>query len=288
MKTKLAIVGIFFDGYYDIWEDFLELFNKNWPACPYPLYIVDGVKELDFSRDYKVSVVHAGEDAEYSRKVQTALKEINADYYLLLLEDFFFERRIDADPLGDVLDSMEHNDVSYLRMTMPEFLVGQNTMKYKEDKKSGFLYIPESDEYTVTCQPSIWKKDFLSQCIGTENYNAWIFEGIYSYSKYAHSKNFLDRCRICLSNPLVLRHGAVQGKILPNVYADIRKSGYEFKNHRGVLDEEQYKKHLRKQKMKGLIPRSVQKLIKKVINSSSVVDRYKDEIIDTMSKMGIE
>lgn len=288
MDTRLCIVGIFFDGYYDIWEDFLELFNRNWPDCPYPVYIVDGTKNLDFPKKYEATILHAGEDSEYSKKIQTALKEIDAEYYLVLLEDFFFERPIINDPLKKIIISMDENEISYLRMPMPEFLVGLNTKKYKEDQKSGFLYIPQSDEYTVTCQPSIWKKEFLLQCIGTENYNAWVFEGIYTYSRYAHSNNFLNRCRICLSNPLGLRHGAVQGRLLPNVYEDICKSGYVFKNHREILDEAQYKKHLRKQRLKGLIPQWFQKEIKKVIKGRSVVDRYKDEIKDTMSKMGLE
>jgi len=54
MDTRLCIVGIFFDGYYDIWEDFLELFNRNWPDCPYPVYIVDGTKNLDFQRNIRL------------------------------------------------------------------------------------------------------------------------------------------------------------------------------------------------------------------------------------------
>ena len=41
----------------------------------------------------------------------------------------------------------------------------------------------DKDEYTVSCQPAIWKKEFLKECIGTENYNAWICEGVYIYSK---------------------------------------------------------------------------------------------------------
>ncbi len=28
MNKKLAIVGIFYDGYYDIWKDFLDLIDK--------------------------------------------------------------------------------------------------------------------------------------------------------------------------------------------------------------------------------------------------------------------
>ena len=287
MKKKLAIVGIFYDGYVDIWEDFLELFYRNWPDCPYSLYIVDGVKELNFENDYPVSVIHAGESAEYSRKVQCALNQIDADYFLLLLEDFFLEKKIEVDPIKDTLEIMSNNDVRYLRMPMPEFLVGANTKKYKRDS-TGFYHIPQKNEYTVTCQPSIWERGFLKECIGTGNYNAWIFEGVYSYSKKAHSTEFLEQCRIDFSNPIGLRHGAVQGKILPNVYRDITNLGYNFRNKREVLSDAQYKKHLRKQVLKGRIPQFAQRFIKKIYKSSSVVDRYKDDILEQIKELGIE
>ena len=29
VNNKIAVVGIFWDGYYDIWEDFLELKEKG-------------------------------------------------------------------------------------------------------------------------------------------------------------------------------------------------------------------------------------------------------------------
>lgn len=288
MNQKLAIVGVFYDGYYDIWEDFLELLSINWPDCPYPVYIVNGERELKFCKNYNVSVIHAGIDAEYSRRVQKALEDIDADYYLLLLDDFFLERPIKVDPIFDIIEAMETYDISYLRMPMPEFLIGYNIKKYKRDTESGFLFIPESDEYTVTCQPSIWKKEFLAKCIGSENYNAWIFEGIYIYSKSAHSSEFLKHCRICLSNPLGLRHGAVQGKMLPNVYEDLRNNGYKFKNHREILSSKQYKLHTKKQKIKRIIPKSIQKIVKRVLKNGSIVERYQEEILDTMKKMGLE
>ena len=288
MRNRLAIVGIFYDGYYDMWEDFLELFSQNWPDCPYPVYIVNGNKKLEFSKDYNVTVLNAGENAEYSKKVQKALESIDSDYYLLLLEDFFIEKKLFKNPLIDILKSMDINHISYLRMPMPEFLIGQKKNRFKHDNISGFDFISNKDEYTVTCQPSIWKREFLSQCIGSENYNAWIFEGIYTYSKYAHSIEFLNKCRVCLSNPLGLRHGAVQGKILPNVFNDFKAKGYVFKNNREVLDAEKYKKHIRKQRIKGVIPRPLQQFIKKYIKSESIVDKYKEQIIDIMTKMGLE
>ena len=288
MGTKLAVVGIFFDGYYDLWEDFLELFQQRWKDCPYPFYIVNNEKKLNFEKKYNVTVLHAGKDAEYSRKVQYAIQTIDADYFLLLLEDFFVESNLERDVLESIIKLMEKEDYKYYRLQMPEFY-GKGRKKRYTDKKYPFLTrIGSSEEYTLTCQPSIWEKKFLDECIGKENYNAWVFEGIYCYSKEAHSKEFLEKCRIDYNNPLKLRHGAVQGKLLPNVYNDFVESGYVFKTNRAVFSGKAYRTYLKKRRLKKIIPLRLQKLIKRFVHTESVVERYKEEIIYIMKKMRIE
>ena len=276
---KIAIVGIFFDGYYDLWEDFLELFGKFWPDCPYPKYIVDNLKNLEFEKNYNFNVIHAGETAEYSRKVQTALEEIDADYYYLILEDFFIGKPITEDPFPAALAYMNKFNVEYYSMPLKEF--------QSEKKKCNIERLKANKEYTVGCQPAVWSKDFLKKCIGNENYNAWIFEGIYAKSEQAHTKEFLDKLCIDYSNPLHFYHGALQGKILPSTYLYFQSIGYEFKNKREVLSKEEYNKYLRKKMIKKCIPVWMQIIIKKYIKTNSVIERYDEEIHYVMNKMGI-
>lgn len=287
MDKKLAIVGIFYDGYYDVWEDFLELFQRNWSDCPYPLYIVDSEKSLSFEKQYNVTVLNAGNDAEYSKKVQLAVSQIEADYFLLLLEDFFISKPVNTSTLKDLFNIIQLKDISYYAIPSQEFCGGVNRKRKTEQDYEYIRMFDEKDEYTVSCQPAIWKREFLNECIGKENYNAWIFEGIYIYSQKAHSSDFLNKLRIDYRNILNIRHGALQGKILPNVYNDIVETGYIFKNKREILDRKQYQKHLKKQKLKSIIPYKLQKSIKKHIHINSVSEKYKTQILETMQKMGI-
>ena len=278
-RMKLAIVGIWFDGYYDLWEDFLELFRKYWPECPYPLYVVEQEKEIDFDKDYNVTVLHAGADAEYSRKVQVAVNEIDADYYLLLLEDFFIGEPLKKNALAGVMKGIEEKGIKYYRIPLGEF----TPKKYK----GKIVRLTPDYEYTVSCQPSIWRRDFLKQCIGTDNYNAWVFEGIYSKSKKAHSDEFLDGCIIDYTNRLHLYHGALQGKMLNKTCDHFERMGYEFHNKRERLDKAAENKHKRKELVKSLIPINVQRYIKKHLKTSSVVERYDDQIQELITKMNL-
>lgn len=288
MSVNLAIVGIFYDGYYDLWEDFLELFQKNWSDCPYPLYIVDSEKELSFEKQYNVSVLNAGKDAEYSKKVQLAINQIDADYLLLLLEDFFVSKPVDSLEFQRLFNIIQQKNYSYYAIPSQEFCSGAKRKRSVEPEYNYIRMFDHKDEYTVSCQPAIWKKEFLAECIGTENYNAWIFEGVYIYSSKAHTDEFLEKLRIDYRNILNLRHGAVQGKLLPNVYSDIVDTGYSFKTNREILDDKLFQKHLRKQKLKSIIPNGFQKLIKKIIPVNSVTEKYKDQIFETMKKMNLK
>ncbi len=279
--NKLAIVGIFYDGYYDIWEDFLELLELKWKNNPYPVYIVNNEKKLCYDKDYNVTVIHAGKNAEYSKKVQVALDKIDCEYYLLLLEDFFFSEDVNTEKVVDILKLMDKNSWKYYKMTIPDFL------NWK-DKNKKLSPIKQNAEYTVSCQPSFWQKDFLCECIGKENYNAWIFEGIYSVSKIAHSDYFLKGCMFDYTNPLNLRHGYVQGNLLPSVKKIFEKQNYKFKAQRQDMTKYVFFKYRIKQILNGFVPVKVKSLIKKCISNTSISEKYRSEVQKYMELMKIK
>lgn len=277
--VKLAIVGIFFDGYEDMWYDFLNLFHKNWANCPYPLYIVDNVAELDPQKadTSKVTVIHAGKDAEYSRKVQVAVEQIDAEYYLLLLEDFFVVKPVSNGNIREVLDFIKREKIEYYAMPMPEFVDDKETACYG-DRKDIFR-ITTRKEYLMSCQPSIWKREFLDLCIGRENYNAWIFEGIYAKTPCVRNEEFLKKSVIDYSNVLQLRHGALQGKMLPSTVKAIKACGYEMTSPRSVLSAKQQIVHDVKKlahKVIKVIP--IPEVLMQKLKSQSVLNKFADQI----------
>lgn len=277
---KVAVVGIFYDGYEDLWYDFLNLFAKNWANCPYELYIVNNVKELNADKyaadKLKVTVLHAGEDAEYSRKVQVAVNEINADYYLLLLEDFFIAHAVENARIEEMMRFVVENDLEYYTMPMPEFCDKKEKQRYKGNKQ--VFQITEKKEYLMSCQPSLWKKDFLRLCIGEENYNAWIFEGIYATMPCVRNRSFLERSVVDYRNPLHLRHGALQGKMLPRTVKILKKEGYTLTTPRTQLS---FKKNslrlIKKGVLKVLSVLHLDKPLKKIFQKG-VLDRYGADI----------
>lgn len=283
---KLAIVGIFFDGYQDMWYDFVNLFHRNWPDCPYPLYIVDNEADLDPAKldTDKVTVLHAGKDAEYSRKVQMAVEQIDAEYYMLLLEDFFVVKPVNNGRIGQMLQFIEKEKIEYYTMPMPEFVQNREKTTYK-DRKDIFR-VTTQKKYPMNCQPSVWKRDFLRLCIGRENYNAWVFEGIYAKMACVRNPEFLEKAVIDYSNVLNLRHGALQGKMLPATLKAIRACGHTMHSRRPVLSVKQQVTHKIKlfaHTVFEVVPMPA--FLEKQAKKHSVLDKYADSILEVGQKV---
>lgn len=281
-SANLALIGVFYDGYYDVWEDFLELKELFWKDCPYPLYIVNQSKNLSFSKEYDARVIHAGIDAEYSKKVRTAVEKIDADYVLLLLEDFFMSHEVIGGIFDKIVTFMRSNNIKYYSMPLSEFMVVGEGEKY-----NGIDYlfqIAPTKEYTLNCQPAIWEKEFLLNSIGYGNYNAWIFEGIYIKSPKAHSEEFLKQCLIDTRNILGLKHGVLQGCIFPDIVKFYKKLGYELKNKRPVLPLSiRIKRWIRFK-----LPQSIIRKMKIKLKGQTVVSKYSNEIDIQLKAMGLE
>lgn len=277
---RLAMVGIFFDGYSDMWEDFLILLRKYWTECPYDLYIVNQIKDVPYAKQYNVKIIHAGEDAEYSKKVLTAIDKIDADYYLILFEDYLFGKKISRYVLNSTLNFIEENKVIYYGFQLDLF--------FKEKTSDRRIQINKRAEYTMVSVYNIWEKGFLKKCIGKDNYNAWIFEGVYAKAPRVHTDEFLKGCYREINNPLCLYHGALQGKLLQSTIKHFKSEGYEFKTNREVLGNQAAIMHGLKVIAAKTLPLSIKRIMKTYFKSQSVTGKYDKEIDDEIHNLGLD
>ena len=282
--SDLVIVCPFYSGYKDLWLDFIKLFKKYWNNCPYDLVIVSDFNENDEIEGVKV--IAAGSDAEYSKKIQTALSQINSKYFLILLEDFFFSKTVCNNEFEKIVEYIKDNDVKYYSMPMSEFS-GNYKGKRIEGNNRDLRTISPKAKYTLTCQPAIWDTEFLRKVILKSNYNAWIFEGIYTKSKEAHSEEFLAKCLANVGNPLNIKHGALQQKMIPDTVNYFKKNGYEFCTNRTTLSQKDYFKHKIKIFFISMLPYSVQNIFSRFVKKKTVVSKYENEIFEIMKKENV-
>lgn len=260
MDRELTVVFIGFDGYSDMWDDCMMLYNRFWPDRPYRTLFVNNTKDVSYEN---VEVLHAGADAEWSKKVQLALQVAETPYICLLLEDFLVGKTIDTSLIEQTMAFIAQEKIRYYKLANMSRAVKNHDPAYKNHK---FLHIiPKSDEYGVSLQAAIWDKQYLAQLLGSENYNAWIFEFNQVRSAEGQPDEPNPGCVFDDRNILNLQHGVIQSKYLPGTVRYFHKIGIDLNIEREVMSYAQYYKLRLISKGKYLVPKSLRSKVKKVL-----------------------
>lgn len=266
--VSILIIG--FDGYKDVWNHCISLLNRYWKERP-KTYLATSELTPDYTN---VEIIPAGRGAEWSRKVQVALKEIDTSYVILLLEDFFISDYINNDLIKDALELVEEDDIKFYQLLVQ--LLKQSWEKGMPYKGNKHIHIvPRDKKYGINLQAAIWKTDFLRERVGTENYNAWLFEmnqlktENYNVAKVEYLID--DR------NILNITHAVVQGKYLRGAVKHMEKLGHHIDlTERPLLSKVENFKYNLKLFMYSVTPKCLvkpAKAIGKLIKVDFVTDR---------------
>ena len=267
-KLSLLIIG--YDPYIDVWNHCFELLNKYWTDRPIT-YLITNTAVPNYP---KVKVIPAGEDAEWSKKVQIALEHIKTDYVILFLEDFFITRTVDTKRISKLMDSIIKENIQYCKLLNESRIKGKIFASNKH-----WHIIDKSVEYGISLQPAIWNVNFLKEKVGKDNYNAWIFEYNQVKNKGWNEKN-ID-CIADDSNPLEVTHAVVQSQYLRKAIRVFKKQNYiiNTKNRKVMSMKDTFQYRL-KNFANHILPKRCHRYFKpigRLMGINFVSDRQKDE-----------
>jgi hypothetical protein len=260
MINNIAVLVIGYDGYSDLWEDFFNLFEANWHNN-LEKFFVNEKKEINDNNFFHIK---CGNNIEWTSKILRGLEEIKSDYIFLLLEDFFVGNKVNKDHLHELVNYISINDIDYMK------LVDNNTINYmrfgnKVTKKKYLLKLDNKIDYSLSLQPSIWKKSFLKELIGDTECNAWAFESKLNSDKLKKAiedkKLFFDT-----RNLLKIKHAVIQGKMIPSTVRYFKKKGYTLKTKRNKLNLFENIIFYIKKIISGVVSQQQKKYIKKALN----------------------
>jgi hypothetical protein len=212
-NISLLIIG--YDPYKDVWDHYFTLLNKYWGDRP-KTYLATNTLNIEYDG---VTVLPAGEDAEWSKKVIYSLRSIDTEYVVLLLEDFFTTAFVDGTKISELVNLMSAYHLDYCKLL--------NQTHIKGEPFRGIKYLSVIDresEYGISLQPAIWRAEFLSKLVGSDNYNAWIFE-LNQLKEKQHNKNSIN-CIADKRNILEITHAVVQSKYLRRAIKVFKKQDY--------------------------------------------------------------
>lgn len=253
-----AIVLTIFDGYEDLWDDCIKLIKKNWINHP-PIYVFTN---RIFKQWEDVVCIPVGQDAEWSCKVQKAVEIVKEDYIILLLEDFYIGKKIDNNKFNQLLEFVKTENLKYVKLCENNEVLHFRKKRFKKGLPYEVIYQDES--YGISLQASLWEKSFLCELVGDKNYNAWIFE-LNQVKKSLNSKHKpFDYAIEDHRNILNIKHGALQGKMLPNTVRYFKKINMPLSTKRAVMSKKEYTKYFVKQLGQNIIPGFAKGFAKKI------------------------
>jgi hypothetical protein len=154
------------DAYSDLWTPFFTLFWRNWPDCPYPVYL--GVNQAQFDHA-RVQTLNAGADESWSKNLRLFLSRIDSDYVLFLLEDFFFIKRVPTALVSEQLNALHSLGGTMLRL-FPNPPPHAHVNGY-DRIGSVHRFAP----FRVSAQAALWKRsEFAALLVDGES--PWDFE----------------------------------------------------------------------------------------------------------------
>lgn len=175
------------DKYEDVWELFFYFFKKSWSNCPYNIYMITETKKC-VVESLRLKMINY-DSKSWSKRLKYALKKIDTDYVILLLEDFFLLNDVLQEEIDHGIELMEKDKkISVIDFEHDKKSYGRS---YPFDKQ--YCERNESSMYFLNCQASIWRRKDLIKFLSPYE-DPWQFELFGSERVKIYNKRFLLHC----------------------------------------------------------------------------------------------
>jgi hypothetical protein len=184
------------DSYDDCWEPFSILYNKYFPNN-YKTYIVTETKTCPYFDTIKKT-------GAWTKRLREALQELDSEYVLLMLEDYFIHSKVDIKRIEQCL-----NDIKLTNAIVYNF-----EFKYRQGVELNNRYDIQlnNQHYLNSTQPSIWNRQRLIERLDKEQ-TAQEWELTKIDSEYIHLINNTNEKIIDIGYDLTRKPwGIVKGK----------------------------------------------------------------------------
>ncbi len=156
------------DAYGDVAAPFIVLFRRYWPDCPFETVLLTETAAPPAGDAAFDRVIATGKGKCWCEMLAEALEQIATPYVIMLMDDYYL---VSPENTADILNRLEQAkrfDVASLRLApLPP---GRTAWR-----DTDLLEMPKDVAYCVTCQASIWNREFLLG-LARRNKSAWEFE----------------------------------------------------------------------------------------------------------------
>lgn len=211
MENENAIVVISFDGYKDLWDTFFACYEKFFPDCTLPIYLITNNELPTYPH---VTAIATGTEVSWSHRVRNALEHIPEDTLLVVLEDYLLCEKTSSAKISRLFEVFVENGYDYMRLV---------PIPAQHRKESPGAYpLDTSALYGVNLQAAIWKKTYLQKLLYEDDFSAWEFE---ARQKPGSAMRIDGNCAALNYAGLNYLNGVIQGKWYPRTVNQLKKYG---------------------------------------------------------------
>lgn len=175
--SDLGVLVLSCDRYNSLWDLFFSRWERFWPECPYPVYLLSN--QINYIRP-GVSTLKTGKDIDWSSNFLNALEQIPQGNLLLMIEDAPLDSMVDTKVFDRLYGRFHNERLNYLNLKSSPAPNGIT------DAEMGDL-LPGT-LYRTALVPCLWKKDILKHIV-IHGETAWQFE-ILGADRSDHFLNF--------------------------------------------------------------------------------------------------
>lgn len=172
------------DKYEDAWYPFFSLLSKYWDKCPYKIYLSTETKKCNIANVITINDKN-NPSGLWGKRIKNALKAIDSEYIIFLLEDFFIMSGVRQEEIDKCIKYLdEDRDISVFCFEKIR------NWKYIDDNKyNGFHLRDDKPSFYLNCQAAIWRRNDLIKYINIYE-SPWQFEEFGSVRAKLYGKKF--------------------------------------------------------------------------------------------------
>lgn len=161
------------DLYESAWIPFFRLFQIQWPDCPYELVLNTETKLFDCSF-MKIRTIPGG-TVSWSKRLKTVLNQIDTEFIVYLLDDFFLMSPVNIESFNAAVDLIKRDKtVGFIGLKHNTHYDFKNGHEDNADKP----FFSKDEVITVNrvnSMSALWRKDWLLSLLRNHE-TPWEFE----------------------------------------------------------------------------------------------------------------
>lgn len=161
------------DGCSDLWEPFFSLLKRHWTGFDYHVYLCTDRLKFQYNGFDISCPLYMPPGSSWSENLMTLLEQVEEEYVIFLLDDFWLKTDVDVTRLHRYEEIMKMDkEIGFVCMVRQFEPSAQNPLS---ETYPDLIEYGRRTPYRVTTQAGLWRRDYLLSLL-RKHESAWWFE----------------------------------------------------------------------------------------------------------------